>query len=154
MNRMMIDLKTLGTSVDACIISAAFVIFNEDEMFDLHYSIIDDKKGKIDLDTVRWWMKQSEEARIIFNVAKTTVDEFLNTVVSRYNYHKCEEVWSRGSTANRFGIFDFRHIRDTRTLFSLCKPSVERDGIAHNALVDAVYQVKQVQEVLSVLAKR
>jgi hypothetical protein len=63
---IMVDLETLGTGVNSCIISIGVVAFDADkgvlasEGWAIRHQ---DWHGKKDPDTIKWWMKQNEAAQ-------------------------------------------------------------------------------------------
>lgn len=65
MKSVMIDLETLGTGPDACVLSIGICAFGDNGVIDsqgwaIHPS---DWHGAIQPDTVKWWMQQGEAAQ-------------------------------------------------------------------------------------------
>ena len=141
-----LDLETLGTNHMAPIVSIGAVALDSDWKF--YAPIALDDLRYTDAHTIRWWMRQSEEARAVFHqpaqaeaAAVMALAEFQPT-----------EVWTWGtmdhavlqSAFRRAGVsmpWDHRDWRDLRTLAAVIAPHGERRpteiGVAHNALDDA-----------------
>ena len=163
-----LDLETLDTCGRATILAIAGVAVTEqDGEFTLSHphfyrvcNIESQDKRTMSQSTVNWWERQSEEARRVFDEAKTArhpahaLLEFRDWIG---NLPGDVQVWGNGSVFDigiladamwEWGItepWDFRNIRDLRTLadiarrygFSTVLPDV---GTHHNALDDALYQ--------------
>lgn len=164
MSHIMIDLETLGTGNNARILSVGMVKFNESEILDRKYFVIDQKsaKGDIDFDTVKWWLNQSDKAKQVFYEQADWSEWLLAEMIIDYlETHKVETVWANSprfdivildSLLQRHGKkpISFRIQRDYRTireLFPLDNPPTA--DIPHNALDDAVCQVEVLQAILS-----
>lgn len=68
MNRIMVDLETLGVKPGSVIVSIGAVRFNENGLEDEFYTRIDVESCvalglKMDPSTVMWWLQQGDEAR-------------------------------------------------------------------------------------------
>jgi 3' exoribonuclease, RNase T-like len=66
MKSIMLDLETLGTGVNATVISVGVVAFDPDEgvIASAGWAIrSEDWHGEMDASTVKWWMKQNEAAQ-------------------------------------------------------------------------------------------
>jgi hypothetical protein len=66
---IMIDLETMGTRPSAAIVSIGAVIFDEHTLRDQFYATVDlqsaiDSGATVSGDTVKWWLRQSEDARL------------------------------------------------------------------------------------------
>ena len=84
-------------------------------------------------------------------------------------FHKfawgCDKIWSHGAVfdiiilediyrqLNKPIPWEFWRCRDTRTLFDLADPEMEKSAEQHNALFDAIRQAKGVQTVYRKLGK-
>lgn len=160
MKDVMIDLETLGKGENALIIQIGAVYFDPStgERGTSFFMNIDPVSaaqhgGQMDPDTVRWWLTQSKEAQ---NTLLTKPQEFLFAMAELKTFLSgAERVWSHAT-------FDFVIIQkalenagltrlpyksglDIRTLVYLAKVSTSdfpRDGVHHNGLDDALYQVK------------
>lgn len=169
---LMVDLETLAVTPRTVVLTLGAVTFNPfgNEIYDELYFKIDiddqDKLGReIDQNTLDWWAKQNlevmEEAfdpsgRIKFEDAITQFHKFA---------WGCDKFWSHGSVfdlmiledmyqqLNRTPPWEFFNLRDTRTLFDLANPEMEKSVNQHNALFDAIRQAKGVQTVYRKLGK-
>lgn len=165
-----IDLETLSTRSDAAIVSIGAQAFdrNTGEMGATLYYPVQLKTsipvGHVDGGTLSWWMRQSAEARSVFEangVPLATALHELTTFVSRQiTDEPGVKVWGNGATfdisilehayrsLSQGEPWEFWDIRDMRTLVEAAealgfnKRWVEFDGVAHNALADAIHQAK------------
>ncbi len=167
LNNVMVDLETLGRDPGAVIVSIGAVKFdreretlNGDFYTNIMIQSCFDAGLTADGATIQWWMEQPDEVRhalfrpdpLPLRVALSAFAEF---------YRGCEHIWSHGSTfdipilnagyraLNEQRPWSSRHIRDTRTLFSLVPQSVleslQSEGLRHHALHDASRQARMVQ---------
>lgn len=163
----MIDLETLDVLPSCTVLSVGGVYFNpfdSSEPFnELYFKInIDDQDrlGRTTSDsTIEWWSKQDpkilEEA---FNQeGAVTVSEAVEKL-SKWLYSP-DVIWGQGYGFDLTIIehmlrsmevpipYNFWQVRDSRTLFSLCKkdPRKSMQTDLHNALADAYFQAKSVQ---------
>lgn len=181
MNNVMLDIETVGNGSNAAIVSIGAVFFDplNNELGDTFYAVINLKSaayyGEIDAATVMWWMKQSEEARAIFNDEKSlslkdALTE-LSTFISKVPEFKERHVWGNGCTFDNVIVgnafkkarisqpWPFSGDRDVRTIVDLGrnilgtdpKYTMKREGVSHNALDDAIHQAKYVSEIYSQL---
>ncbi|KTI48834.1 hypothetical protein ASV03_04715 [Enterobacter hormaechei subsp. steigerwaltii] len=182
MNHLMLDMETLGVSVSAPIISIAAVFFDPktDSLGESFYKIITLESslanGSIEPRTLAWWMAQSDEARRVFNdtsavMLKDALYQFSEFVNSNGNTEPLQ-VWGNGASFDNaiianayrhFGLelpWPFRNDRDVRTIVTLCEElknvnvlnMIEREGIHHNALDDAIYQARYVSLAYALLS--
>ena len=175
-----VDLETLGTANDACILSIGAAKFDPHtgEVGDTFYRVIDPEAlpggGTLTASTVMWWMRQSQEARdAVFsadvervNLAAALVDfsewiGFTEDLPEGQEYPTVA-LWQRGnkdqewleSAYKGMGLkppFGWWQWNDQRTLCRWVQTDVLRDGTAHSALHDAVYQAKCVSAVFRIL---
>jgi len=176
MNRIMIDLETLGTQPGSIILSIGAV------RFDLTHGITGEFYTNIDVEdsqrhgltltasTVVWWMTQSDEARKALASAKRPLrdalerftkwarpEDFRNAPIM----FPIDELWGNGSDfdnallasaykAAGLGVpWSYRANRCYRTMWSMF-PEVpfEKPATAHNALEDARAQAIHLQRIL------
>lgn len=168
--RVMVDLETLGTGVNACIIQIGACYFELDGLIVNTFETVVDAKdctdhgAVIDAPTVIWWLQQSDEARkSIYSVFQLTELDALNALNDFLS--KADEVWSHATfdfviiceALKRRKIkpkFSYKAARDIRTLMAfspLTKTTSVREGTHHDALDDAVYQARYCAEVLTAL---
>ena len=158
-----LDLETAATGQNAAIWSIGAVEFDfengvsENTFYhtvDLNSAI--EAGSRVDGNTLRWWMKQSDAAREALFVKPLMLESVLKSFHHWYPSKAC--LWGFGSNFdNRIlregfdlvGItppWHWRDDRDLRTLVGIANshghdwPHVEKVGTAHNALDDAVYQ--------------
>ena len=167
---MMIDLETLGTSENAMIVSIGACLFDFNGIVARHYSVIDIERptvGKYDIDlgTVKWWMKQNDEARAVFNSPVGGLSDAL--IELRQFAHsfgattKDLKVWGNGASFDNVilrnaydkeGIaspWKYWNDRCYRTLKNMFRHvPCQREGTPHNALDDAVTQAQHLRRIL------
>lgn len=155
---IMIDLETLGIKMDCPIISIGAAAFNNIEIVDTFYIVLDleeqlDGGRKVNASMLKWWMKQGRDAKKVFEEPTFSVSEGLNLFNSFILKYEGCKVWGNGATFdisilenifNQYNLkvgWNFRNVRDFRTFMDFNK-RVEspRSGVAHNALSDAVSQ--------------
>lgn len=171
---IMIDLETLGTRSNAVILSIGAVRFdlrgNIGSKF--HYRLDIDsclQAGlQVDGSTIEWWLKQSKENQNrLLAVPVKNLNDALIELTERFEFIGKEKicVWSHGSNfdivllENAYKATDmnvwwkYSNVRDTRTLFDLVDYKYVAKG-SHDALEDAMNQVKAVQEAYQQLMRR
>ena len=163
---LMVDLETMGVSPRSVVLTLGAVTFNPytDEIYDDLYLKIDlddqDKLGReIDQNTLDWWAKQ--EPKVMEEAFSSDGRIGLEDAITAF--HKfawgCDKFWSHGAVfdlmiiediyrqLNRPIPWEFWRLRDTRTLFDIKDPEMEKSVEQHNALFDAIRQAKGVQTV-------
>ena len=173
----MIDLETLSTRYNAAVISIGVAIFNDEKVLDSVGWALEPKSvhGRIDPDTVFWWMHQSDAAREYSFTGKyqaATAAFELKTLLAKWNVR---EVWSKDphfdhvilsewwDRVGNVGVFpiDYRDPRSFRTL----EAEALRAGfgpdewqqfnyVAHNPVDDAVTQARAVIKMRQLLGSR
>lgn len=170
---LMVDLETMAVSPRSVVLTLGAVTFNPftDEIYDELYFKVDlddqDKLDReIDQNTLDWWAKQNAEVMEEAFSPEGRVP--LEKAVEQF--HKfawgCDKFWSHGAVFDLMIIEDiyrqlkrpipweFWRLRDTRTLFDLADPEMEKSETQqHNALFDAIRQAKGVQNVYRKLGK-
>lgn len=166
-----IDLETLGTAHDACILSIGAVKFDPytGKMGDTFYRVIDIEAapggGTLSASTVLWWMRQSQEARdavfakdverVTLAAALVDFSEWLgfNEDLPEGQEFPENTLWQRGnkdlewleSAYKGMGLkapFGWWQWNDQRTLCRFVPSETPRKGVHHNALDDAKYQAE------------
>lgn len=170
MKDVMIDLETLGTRYDAMIISIGACYFNRDtgeigQDFSVNInpqSLRD--QFSIDYDTLKWWFKQSESARVLsmdnpvdLKVALLGLYDFLNRDGITLWSHATFDMPILMHAFDVVGFncpVPFRNMRDIRTLMDIAqyRSDTPRQGVHHHALDDARYQAQYVSEAFRKLA--
>lgn len=177
MEDVMIDIETLGTSVGCPILSVGAVEFcrhtgefgRECEWVVNFSEAVN--SGKVDGNTLSWWMLQSDEARQAlfneFSVTPVQALQGLSNFVKDY-----QKVWGNGSTfdisileyamkQNDIHIpWKFWNVRDVRTVVDLASGICNKKGFennrvaAHTALGDAKHQAEYVSSMIINLRSR
>lgn len=170
-SNIMLDLEAMGTSSDAAIVAigAVEIDFYTDSTVREFYMPVRLSSsvasgGKMDPDTVVWWLGQEEAAR-----KEVTREDSAEICVALQAFSRWVAgvtastghalVWGNGADFDnvilrtayrRYGLdapWDtHRHNRCYRTVKSLCPdiPPPEFVGTRHNALSDAVYQAQHL----------
>lgn len=171
-NQVMLDLETLGNKPGSVIVAIGAVRFNPAEMTieDEFYGVIDAVSAQaagltLDADTVKWWLQQSEPARMaICNRGEPIQSVLLQ--FSQWLRLPCEEatVWGNGAAFDNTLLaaayqktllqvpWKFWNDRCYRTLKAMA-PTVKmaRQGTYHNALDDAKSQAVHLMDILKFL---
>jgi hypothetical protein len=168
--QVMVDLETLGNGSNAVIISIGAVEFDPDTdtLGNEFYVLVDpqscvDTGLKMDVGTVLWWMKQSDQARSAFNRKGYALAEALR-LFSEW-YPAGAPLWGNGATFDNVIMtnaykacgmeqpWKFWDDRCYRTLKNLLPGiSLDRKGTHHNALDDAKTQALHANKLLAALA--
>lgn len=174
---MMIDLETLGTSSNAVVTQLGWALFdpkgNEGvyESGGVHLEVQQqiDHGLSIDWDTIKWWMRQTSDAReVLVSSVRSSVTTELVALSDKYIRRECSGVWSHGSNFDitimenlyrRCGMkapWGFRSIRDTRTLFSIAGDSLvwPKNRGKHIAEFDAIAQAIAVQRAFKIIERK
>lgn len=167
MKHVMVDLETLGTAADACILSIGAVRFDlesnsiDDEGFYASISIDSNlaHKRRIQEDTLLWWLRQGEDAQGVFHESKQTLEvalvDFADWLQDGENH-----MWSNGAD------FDLPMLAHAYTSLGMETPwkfwnsncfrtykklpgakgvRAPQAGVKHNALSDAYTQAQTAQ---------
>ena len=162
-----IDLETLDTCPQATVLSLGavkFNPFNDSEPYDeLYFKIsVDDQdalKRTTSDSTIEWWSKQDpkimeeafdQEGAVTVQEALTKINKFVVGVDTLwgqgygFDYTILEDMYR---SIGKPIPWNFWQIRDSRTLFGVCKedPRKKIQNNLHNALADAYYQSKAIQ---------
>lgn len=159
MKNLMIDLETFSSEPNAVIVQIGACYFDRDtgeigQKFKMNIDPSTDTEGHISAETVKWWLQQSELARASILAEPKKSLSFALLEFSMWVGLNAEHVWSHAtfdfvvlmSAYSRLGIrkpFSYRAARDIRTLLDLApkQDSLERKGVHHDALDDAIFQV-------------
>lgn len=174
--KISVDLETLGNGPQAMIVAIGAVKFDAfggaGETF---YRVVDldaPGGGVMDISTVLWWFRQSEEARRVFTDPELERLPLMNTLVEFSEFlgftdeleegkYPDIELWQRGDADHRWltsayqGVglkepYGFWQWKDQRTFCDRFKDRLPpRTGVAHNALDDAIYQAQCIVAVES-----
>ncbi|RUL08320.1 exonuclease [Shigella sonnei] len=172
-DHLMIDLETMGKNPDAPIISIGAIFFDPqtgDVGPEFSKTIdLETAGGVIDRDTIKWWLKQSREAKSAIMTDEIPLDDALLQLREFIDENSGEffvQVWGNGANFDntilrrsyeRQGItcpWRYYNDRDVRTIVELGKAidfdartAIPFEGERHNALDDARYQAKYVSAI-------
>lgn len=172
---VMIDLETMGTGKDACILAIAAVYFDPitGELGDEFYTNVNLQSNinagrEITASTLLWWMRQEKEAQEQVFSLNHTAPKLSEAIVCFADFFKNDshKVWGNGA------IFDisiletafikcktplpwkFWNVRDVRTAVEMGqlldfnpKKDLPFIGTRHNALDDSKHQAKYVSAI-------
>lgn len=167
-NDAMIDAETLGTKAGCVILSigaAMYSLNGSGHIGGTFYCNIDPEDCKrhgltVDPETVAWWDKQSEQARAHLLENRLPLFDALLLFLQWWSNNRAEKFWCQGAgfdapimeaAFNAVGLsapWKFWNVRDTRTAYDILdfNPySLKRGGTYHNALDDALHQIRCVQ---------
>ncbi len=166
---VMIDLETMGTKSNCLILNIAAVEFNlktgeTGEVFYEKISLADsiNNNFKIEADTLSWWLKQDDFARLeILNSNKTCI-VILDSFLKWFETRKTFLVWGNSSRFdlgllenyfNKFNLeipWKYSNERDVRTLVHFI-PDIKKnmlfEGVRHNSIDDCKHQIKYCSKI-------
>jgi hypothetical protein len=181
MKGVMVDIETLGNKVDSVMLSISAVQFNEitgETGSEFHMDISPEsciEAGlKMNPDTVMWWFKQNEEARMkmvevyegnsMYQLA-TVLDEFNNWINNNFDEDEVE-LWGN---SNRFDlgiicksmdavgvkpIWKHWNEKDVRTLSGII-PRFKKEevftGVKHYGIDDCKFQIAYCSKVMKMI---
>lgn len=160
----MVDIETLGTTPGSAITSIGLVQFDpRTRLFGTSFYREIKPEGDMDPGAIAFWLKQGDEARtqMIRSIEegvslKRALHEMHDRIIKYAGEIGNVRLWGNGATFDNV-LLDAAYARTGhqvpwrysghrcfRTLVSLVgeKLPVEREGVHHNALDDAMYQVK------------
>lgn len=182
-DNIMLDLETLDTTSTAVVISIGAVAFNPRSKElgpTLYLELTNDlvaqqKRGcTISANTVVWWMRQGNQARMLFaegppddpkQVSTREALERFSEFVTNNGGHKAK-IWGNGADFDNiilgnlykaFGMpvpWSYSRNRCFRTMKALGPAKYTRYGVHRNALDDAITQAKHLQEITACLRSR
>ncbi|EAC2053837.1 TPA: 3'-5' exoribonuclease [Escherichia coli] len=173
---LMIDLETMGTNTNAPIVVIGAVFFDPQtgEIGPVFYIVINltdaMNTGAVpDGGTIKWWLKQSSEARAAILTDQVKLKDALSRFrefINECSDEKFVQVWGNGATFDnailrtsyeRLDIpcpWSYHNDRDVRTIVELGKTIdfdartvIPFEGVRHNALDDARHQAKYVSAI-------
>jgi len=161
---VMIDIETLSTQPDACVVAIGAAVFNDHEVTDTWGCTIrhQDWHGHIDPATVKWWIEQSMDAKhatfangITDKEAMMQLKDFIQGADEiwanspSFDLVILKKWWLRVSPGYHMPV-SYRNERDCRTIFREAdRLSIElgnawAQGTAHNAVDDAANQSRAI----------
>jgi len=163
----MLDIETAGKSANAMILSIGGAVFNADKgvIYSFHVLPNLDEQRKeareVDIDTILWWMEQSEGARREAFFGPRTERGNVRFKIQRVWYdHEIKEVWAHGASFDITILesyfqtlvpWSFREISDTRVLGKYIKVDRPAPTIPHHAECDAIAQAEWATAMLRAL---
>ncbi len=168
---LVLDLETLGRRAGCAIIqigAATFAPSGEGvhELLQLHITRGSNDRLHQDPQTIAWWAKQSVAARTAAAQEDIDLRDALKLFVEFYEKNKIECIWSHGAAFDvpileaALALYeipvpwDFRKVRDTRTLFALYAPTWGKNEVKHVAVNDAVSCAVAIQSSFKQYNKR
>lgn len=175
---VMLDLETLSTRPNAAIIAIGAVAFDpaEERVLTHFHAGISPRSaasyGAMDIDTICWWMQQSDAAGDEWNGARTSIEALCSfrrwLEATEHTFGLLQGVWGNGAAFDNvvlahafeapFGGAPWSHKQDRcyRTLRALF-PHIEEppfEGERHTALADAMHQAKHCMRLLAAVEGR
>ena len=166
--QIVVDLETLSVRPNSCITSIGAVKFNlQDGILEEFFTNVDPVTCKeaglhIDKETVAWWATQPKEAIDSWKKDPVPLDEAIDKFITFYG-DKSIPIWGNGSSfdvtileSSLYALgwqtgklpWKFWDIYDMRTLTSVLGRKLEKTGINHNALHDAIAEAKLIMDML------
>ena len=171
---VMIDLETLATSTDACVLTIGAVRFDpygkdvDEPAMDSFYVKVDiDSCNELGLavndDTIAWWAQQDKQAQAEAFEGNDRI-HIRDAFDQLYKFcWGAKRVWSNGAAfdipicetvykkLNKAIPWSFWQVRDVRTAFDLGIDPKRPPVLAHHALQDAWNQAVGIQNVYTIL---
>jgi hypothetical protein len=167
MNAVMLDLETLGTEPGSVIVAIGAVRFNRLAVGKQFYIRVDAQSCmeaglKLDVSTVLWWLKQSDEARLELCKEGVPLAAALQQFTGFLEADEDVEMWGNGAAFDNTLLaaaykamhltppWAFWNDRCYRTIRAL-NPEIKatRTGTHHNALDDARTQAEHLIAILN-----
>ena len=163
---IVVDIETLGTTSGSAILSIGAVTDTVER--NSFYSSVDisQTKGTIDLATVKWWLKQSDDARSALTKNPTThlFEDMLYSFSAWLKYHTADENYTIWGNSARFDLglleasykmigaevpWSFRNEGCYRTLKNLYRDiPFTPPTIPHSAIHDAMAEMRHLKAIL------
>lgn len=170
MQDVMLDLETLGTRPGCVVLSIGAVFFDRDGLGAEFYTTL--RKSlcvraglHVDPDTVKWWSRQTPEARLILDSVKSSTALPPRKALAEFNEFLAaggaQRIWGNGADFDNpillavyhavgvkpaWGPFGNRCYRTAKN--QLPGPKLTRQGTHHHALDDAKSQALHFGELL------
>lgn len=172
----MIDIESLGKKPGCVIMSIGAVKFNlgqgtidRENTFHRVISIGDSTRHGFTIDgsTVAWWLGQPSEAQMAATRSPDTVATVLNEFTDWFGL--CERPWGNsasfdlsilGEYYDRLGFERPWHFwnemcyRTISNLWAQSVPKVEKTGVAHNAVDDALHQIERLMHIRDYMRRK
>jgi hypothetical protein len=162
---LMLDIETVGTGPDACILTIAAQTFDPTALGYLpkdYYARVDidsQPNREVDDATVEWWATQPQAAQdeAFGEEGRIPLRQALEEL-SKLCFH-CNLTWANGTTFDMVILenaykqeqlpipWQFWNVRDARTVYSLY-PDLPKPKASHHALEDCKRQIDLLQQTL------
>jgi len=163
LDRIMVDIETLGIEPGAAVLSIGAVRFGIDGLGETFYRAISlrscDKEGlSISGNTLIWWLNQEEVTRQVLTGGDPLAD-----VLSDFSsyYGEADEIWANSPSfdceilnsayeaVGQDEPWSYSEERCFRTLSTLpVAPEIKEEGVQHHALDDAENQARVIVDAL------
>lgn len=179
MTDFMIDLETMSARSDAAIVSIGAVEFSAEKgLGEEFYANVDLASamrcgGRVDGDTILWWLRQSDEARKVLGTAADDIAKVLQDFsgyIRKVSGKSTPVLWGNSCSFDNVILrnayegcglvapWNYRGDRCYRTMKDMFPevPPVKALGagnVAHNALDDAKFQARHLIVLMECLAK-
>jgi DNA polymerase III epsilon subunit-like protein len=166
----MLDLETMGKSPGCVVTHVAIVLFDPPnptplKTLHIHLSMTEQVKAGLTIDpsTIKWWLKQSNEAREIFKMDSYPISsliDYIDSMIDRDTYvwsHATFDIPILNSLLQAFGYrspINYKKCMDIRTAQELYRIKYKRDaiadkvGIAHRAVDDCKSQINLICKII------
>ncbi len=165
---LMIDIETVGTGPEACILTIAAQAFDPftrgyyEQEYYARVSIESQPTRNIEQGTIDWWASQPTEAReeAFAETGRIPLEQALEEL-GKLIWHS-KRIWANGPTFdmnilehayksyNKALPWKYYVVRDARTVYSLC-PSLNKYPASHHALEDCRRQIDLLHDTLEYL---
>ena len=162
---VMIDIETVGTGPDACILTIAAQTFDplsvgyQKQDYYARVDVDSQPDREVDDSTVEWWATQPQEAQdeAFGEEGRIPLKQALEEL-SKLCFH-CKLTWANGTTFDmvilenafkQLGLpipWQFWNVRDARTVYSLY-PELPKPRASHHALEDCRRQIDLLQQTI------
>ena len=162
---IMIDIETVGTGPEACILTIAAQTFDplstgyQKQDYYARVDVDSQPDREVDDSTVEWWATQPKEAQdeAFGEEGRIPLKQSLEEL-SKLCFH-CKLTWANGTTFDmvilenafkQLGLpipWQFWNVRDARTVYSLY-PDLPKPRASHHALEDCRRQIDLLQQTL------
>jgi len=168
--RVMLDLETLGTEPGCVILSIGAAVFDCDGVGETWAMSVDlescEAHGlEADLSTLAWWLSRPSDQQGALEGGEPLAD-VLREFTQWYRERNADQLWANSpifdvaildEACARVGVtppWSFWELRDYRTLSDLAVAAdIERDGVEHDALDDAIHQAQVASATLQRLSE-
>lgn len=173
MKDVMVDIESLGNGKHGLICQIGACYFDREtgnigNTYKVNIDPVDAERFGCELDarTVMWWLEQSDKAR-----KSITQGPKVSLVEGLMGFHEfikdCQAIWSHATfdfvmlneSCRKMNLpeLPFRKARDIRTLVDLDRVTIKKEarhGVHHDALDDAIFQVKYCVKAMNNIKRR